>query len=297
MAKLTAATATNPTNLPVRYEIRKLTEAHIPWTISLVLHSNIFYSPVWPLVYPERKTVRLYEAFHAADYLVRHQIQSEHSFGVFDLEYQFKREESKPHGKLYWDLKDTSLGADQLQERMDFPLVSVALAYDGINALDMEKLGPLIACLPLFGTIYHVLEERDPRDHSWKPTAEHQVLMRNATSTRHDAEGKGIMKSLAQFLMLYAAEQGFRGIQIECLADAVTKVWSTPPAPFKATIVSDFSCGDYYEEEESNGSIKKVTPFGDKVKQRATKIFVDLRPSANGHGSASAAIPAVGALG
>jgi len=297
MTNLSAATVTNPTNLPSRYEIRKLTEAHIPWAKSIVFHSNMFYSPVWPVVYPEDRTARVYEGFRAADYLVRHQIQSGYSFGVFDLEYQFRREESKPDGKLYWDLKDTSLSADQLQDQMDFPLVSVALAYDGINALDMEKLGPLIACLPLFGTFYHVLEERDPRGGSWKPTAEKQVLMRNATSTRHDVEGKGVMKKLAQFLMRYAAEQGFRGIQIECLADAVTRVWSNPPPPFKATIVSEFSCDDYYENEEVNGSTKKVRPFGDQVKQRAAKVFVDLKPSANGHAAVGAAVPAVGALG
>ena len=189
--------------------------------MSIVVHSNIFYSPIWPKCYPEDKTARLYRSFTATEYLIRHQVESGHSFGVFDLEYQFKQEESKaPRGKLYGDLHDNTLGADELLEQMDFPLVSVAMAYDGINALDPEKLGPLIECLPLFGTIYHVLAERDPRNDSWKPTGPNQVLLRNATSTRHDAEGKGIMKKLAQFLMRYAAGEGFRAIQIECFADS-----------------------------------------------------------------------------
>ncbi|KIY03167.1 uncharacterized protein Z520_01634 [Fonsecaea multimorphosa CBS 102226] len=300
MTKLSAATATNPTNLPPRYEIRRLTEEHIEWVKAIVLHSNMFYSPVWPVCYPEAKTARLYRGFGAVDYLIRHQIESGHSFGVFDLEYKFKRDESKSTGgKLYWDLKDETLDQDQLLQQMDFPLVSVALAYDGLHELDMEKIMPLIECLPLFGAVYHVLEESDPREAaSWKPTGEKQVLMRNATSTRHDAEGNGIMKALAQFLMRYAAEQGFRGIQIECLADAVTKVWSQPPAPFKSTIVAEFNTQDYEEEVEVDGVKKKVKPFGE-AKQRATKVYCELKPTQNGHanGLAPAAVPAVGALG
>ncbi|OQV02471.1 hypothetical protein CLAIMM_07667 [Cladophialophora immunda] len=297
MTKLSAATATNPTNLPPRYEIRRLTEEHIAWAKAIVLHSNIFYSPVWPVCYPEAKTARMYRASHAADYLVRHQIGSGHSFGVFDLEYQFKRAESKPDGKLYWDLEDTTLDKDQLLEQMDFPLVSVALAYDGFHELDMEKIGPLVECLPLFGTIYHVLGASDPRDEaSWKPTGERQVLMRNATSTRHDAEGKGVMKGLAQFLMRYAAEQGFRAIQIECLADAVHKVWSQPPPPFKSTVICEFYTQEYEEEVEVDGVKTKIRPFGE-AKQRATKVYCELTPTQNGHAHAPAADPAVGALG
>lgn len=283
MTKLSVATASNPSYLPARYEIRRLTEADIPFAAAIVLHSNLFYSPIWPVCYPEGKTARLYDSCMAIDYLVRHQIESGHSFGVFDLEYEFKREGSKPEGKLYWDLADTSLDQDALQEQMDFPLVSVALAFDGFNALDMEKVFPLIACLPLFGTLYHALEEADPRDEaSWKPTAERQVMLRNATSTRHDAEGKGIMKKLAQFLMRYAAEQGFRAIQIECFADAVHKVWSQPPPPFKATVVSTFDCETYLEDVEVDGTTRKVNPFG-PVKQRTSKVYVDLKPTANGH--------------
>ncbi|OAL22695.1 hypothetical protein AYO20_11147 [Fonsecaea nubica] len=280
MTNLSAATVTNPTNLPPRYEIRRLTDEHIEWAKALVVHTNLFYSPVWPVCYPDAKTERLYRSYHAADYLVRHQIGSGHSFGVFDLEYRFRREESKPTGgKLYWELKDTTLDADQLAEQMDFPLVSIALAYDGFHPLDGEQIGPLIACLPLFGTFYHVLEVRDPRDPtSWQPTGEKQVLMRNATCTRHDAEGKGLMKALAQFLMRYAAEQGFRGIQIECFADAVTKVWSQPPPPFKGTIVSEFNTYDYEEEVEDEAGVKKtIKPYGD-LKQRATKVYCDLKP-------------------
>jgi hypothetical protein len=99
---------------------------------------------------------------------------------VFDTEYQFKRAESAPEGKLYWDKNNPSkdeTGAEMLAQ-MDFPLCSVAMSYDGINPLDFEKLGPLIACLPAFATIYGGLEARDPRDPgSWKATGPNQVLV------------------------------------------------------------------------------------------------------------------------
>jgi hypothetical protein len=280
--------AASVAKLPPRYEIRELTSADADFIKAIVIHTNMFYSPIWPNQYPEDKTARVYRGFAAADYLIQHQIDSGHSFGVFDTEYRFKREESKPHGKLYWDLNDTSADKDKLAEQMDFPLMSVAMSYDGINAIDMARMGPLIECLPTFGNVYHTLEVLDPRPpESWKATGPHQVLMRNATSTRHEAEGKGLMKALAQFLMNYAYEQGFRGIQIECAADAVTYVWSNPPKPYKGTIISEFHTDTLTDEVEENGIKKQVKPFLDTVHQRCTKVYCDLRPTTqngmNGH--------------
>ena len=109
-----------------------------------------------------------------------HQINSGHSFGVFDTEYRFKRQKSGPRGMLYWDKNNPSTdesGAELLSQ-MDFPLCSVAMAYDGFNALDMEKLMPLIECIPAFPVVYGRLEALDSRKpESWKPTGPHQVLV------------------------------------------------------------------------------------------------------------------------
>jgi len=298
MTNLSAATASNPSYLPARYEIRRLEEKHIPWSVALVFHSNMFCSPVWPVVYPEAKTARLMRGYAAGDYLIRHQIMSGHSFGVFDLEYRFKRPESEVEGgKLYWNPDDLDATEEELLDQMDFPLVGVALAYDGINPLNFAKMGPLIGVLPLFGDIYGHLGSRDSRDPaSWQPTEPHQVLLRNATATRSDAMGLGLMRKLAEFLMRYAAEQGFRAIQIECLQDAVTKVWLSPPPPFKATLICEFNTQDIVEEREVDGKPVQVKPFRD-AKQRATKIFVDLKPSDIGNVSGGVSLPGVGALG
>lgn len=271
-----ATSSENPSNLPPRYEIRQLTPEHSEWAKAIVMHSNMFHSPVWPLIYPEHKAQRLFAGMAGADYLVNHQISSEMSFGVFDTEYSFKRPESEATGgKLYWDeLKDNpdATGEDFL-ERMDFPLASVALAYDGNNALDMNKILKLMAALPLFGNLYHILEERDPRKpEDWKATGPRQVLMRNATSTRHEYEGEHLMGNLARFLMREAKLKGYRGIQIECAHSAVNHVWTHPPAPFKGELISELDMGSFEAEGEDG---KKALMFAPS-KQRCTKVYVSL---------------------
>jgi len=230
----------------------------------------MFHSPVWPLIYPEHKAQRIFASKEPGSYLIEHQISSGMSFGVFDTEYKFKRPESEATGgALYWDeLKDSpDATSEELLERMDFPLASIALAYDGINPLDMSRLEPLVAALPLFGTLYHNLELQDPRGDTWKPKEANQVLMRNATSTRHDYEGEHLMGNLARFLMREAKLRGFRGIQIECAHDAVNHVWSHPPAPFKGEVITKVDMGTF----EQDG--KKVF---EPSKQVCTKVFVTL---------------------
>ncbi|KAL5386827.1 hypothetical protein DPSP01_003846 [Paraphaeosphaeria sporulosa] len=272
----------NPSSLKPRYEIRQLEPKHSEWACAIVIHSNLFHSPVWPVLYPEGLNARTFEGLDNASYLVNHQIDSGHSFGVFDTEYQFKREESKATGgKLYWDRNEKSVQEEngmeaegqRLLEQMDFPLVSVALSYDGADPLDLEKLGPLLAVLPHFGPLYHVLEVLDPREkESWAPKAHKEVLMRNATATRNDYEGEKIMAGMARWLMREADARGFRAIQIECVHDAVTHVWSDPPAPYKGGIVSEFHTGTFKDEE---GQLLFAP-----AQQRITKCYVELKPKA-----------------
>lgn len=139
----------NSTNhgLPARYQIRPLGPEHAAWAAAIVCHSNVFHSTVFPLVYPDDKPARFRQAMKAAGYLVDHQIKSGLSFGVFDTEYPFKQAASAActaGGKLYWDAEDPHadddlLTGDDLLAAMDFPLVSVALAYDGVDKLDFAQ--------------------------------------------------------------------------------------------------------------------------------------------------------------
>jgi len=247
--------------------------------MAIMCHSNGFHSPVWPLLYPDDIGNRTLELFDVGEYLVQHQIDSGMSFGVFDTEYEYKTEEArKAGGKLFWDRSEPNVFEEKgleaegqrLLKQMDFPLVSIALSYDAANPLDMEKLGPMLATLPHFGLTYHILATEDKRDSaSWQPTGPGQVLSRNGTSTRHDYEGEGIMGGLARWLMREAEMKGYRGMQIECLADAVTYVWSEGAKPYKGRVVSEFDMATWKDEE---GKLAF-----EPSRQRATGCWVDLK--------------------
>ena len=56
------------------------------------------------------------------------------------------------------DPNDVESDGASLLQQMDFPLVSVALSYDGSNPLDMQRLMALVEVLPLFGTLYEAFE-------------------------------------------------------------------------------------------------------------------------------------------
>lgn len=261
-------------SLPPQYEIRVLGPEHEEWARAICLFTNLFHNPLWPVVYPENKTQRLYKSFQPAHYLIKHQIDSGYSLGIFYKDYKFKRPESAATGgKLYWNLDDESATESELEDQMDFPLVSIAMAYDGINQLDMNQIMPLVGILPLYATIVKAVEERDPRDPaSWKPTGPRQVLMRNATNTMKAHSGHGLMRMLAEDMMRRSAAVGFRGIQIESANDAVLKVWSTPPAPFKGTIICQFHTMTYEENAESGEILYPFRPANLSI----ARIYVDL---------------------
>jgi hypothetical protein len=234
----------------------------------------------------------------AVDYLVRHQIESGMSFGIFHTQYDYKRPESaSTKGKLYWDPNDVKSDGASLLQQMDFPLVSVALSYDGSNPLDMQRLKALVEVLPLLGTLYGALESLDRRDpESWKARDPREVLMRNGTSTQPDYQARGLTRKMADWLMREAAGQGYRGIQIETAHDAVTHTWLHPPKPFQAKLIAKLDMATYEQEREGG---KRVRPF-EPSKQVCTKIYVTLKShdgqsGVNGH--ATEINRHVGALG
>ncbi|OJD36329.1 uncharacterized protein BKCO1_12000133 [Diplodia corticola] len=282
-------TKTMPADLPSRYEIRNLGPEHSDWALAILCHTNIFYGPLWSSNYKGTEAVRRCLALYEhARYLVDHQIESGFSFGVFDKEYKPKRPESSSPstttadggggggGKLYWDIHadPATLSASALLDAMDFPLVSIALSYDSIHPLDPARLAPLAPVLPAYGEGFARLIANDARDPaSWRATAPLQVLFRNATSTRRDYEGRGLMKGLAHWLMRWAAAMGFRGIQIEAFNDAVAKVWTHPPPPFGGEAVSEVRTGEVVVEE-GDGSVRR--PFGEST-QTLTRCYVTLK--------------------
>lgn len=251
-------------SLPPRYEIRTLGPEHSEWANALVMHGTAFASPVWSKLYPEDKTGQCYKLYELGAYLVEHGINSGFSIGIFDKEYTFKYPDSAATGgKLHWDLTDRTADEEKLVEQMDFPLVSVALAFDSYDPIDAARLSPMLEVMPLLADRNRILTERDGRDpSSWEATGPRQVLLRNSTATRAGEEGKGFMGILARHMMRQAAADGFRGIQIQCLHDSVCRVWSRPPEPFRGEVVARFHCGEDEDEEvrrKFRGSVQEVT--------------------------------------
>lgn len=245
-------------------------------------HSNVFYSPAWAEIYPHNKPARLFEIFKTSDYLVRHQIESGLSYGVFDKAYQFKYASSATAdnggvgpGALCWDEnnQDTAT-SDTLLAQMDFPLVSVALAYDAAIPLNPKLLEPLVDSMPFYRTLMKRKSELDKRDPETRNVpGPNQVVKRNGTSTRTDYEGLGLMKKLAHFLMRRMAELGFKGIEVDCLNDAVHHVWLHPPSPFRATLILEIRINQLEEKDEEGG----VLILYPSVSQRSSRIYVDLK--------------------
>ncbi|KAK3341860.1 hypothetical protein B0T25DRAFT_559472 [Lasiosphaeria hispida] len=268
---------TTATKLSPRFEIRRLDPkqpGHVEWTAAIITHSNVFLSPLWPFLYPENKTSRAYTTFKGCKDMVTASLSTGLSLGVFDTQYKFKRPESAATGgRLYWDESNLEATADELLEQMDFPLVSIAQAYDGAMPIDRALYAPLIAALPAFATMYGALEALDKRDpDSWKPKAAGEVIMRSGTATRGDYEGFKLAKGMAHYMMRDAAEKGFRGIQIETAHPAVDKIWVNPPAPFKGERIGAFHTKTYELEEDG----KTAKPF-EAADLRCTKVYVTLK--------------------
>lgn len=255
--------ATEPV-LPARYQIRKLTPADLDWAKAIITHSNLFNSPVWSVLYPDKGTEapRAYNMFRTLDYHHLHSINSGHSYGVFDTEYVFKRPESAATGgKLYWDFENLSATGVDLLDQMDFPLVHVALGYDAFEPMDLARLGEFVSYLPELGILFKILEEQDPRDpEEKKPKAKGEAIIRSGTCTRGGYERLGLTKGVAHWYMKEKAREGFRSIQIDSAAKAVDTVWGNPPAPFTAQVTNGFETRELEVEGEDGVKRKPFVP-------------------------------------
>ncbi|OJD20400.1 hypothetical protein ACJ73_08265 [Blastomyces percursus] len=269
----------NPTTISPRFEIRPLGPEHIEWANAIHCHSNTFLSPVWPNLYPELPPWSILDFFSAFDHLIRHQVESGLSYGIFDTEYKFKNPESaKTGGKLYWQKPTTDAEREattqaSLLEQMDFPLVSIALSYDAFHPLNMEKMMQIFSITPSFPFIMGQIDGLDTNNPDARtPSGPCQIVQRNSTATREDYNGKGLMKILAYWLMHELAGKGYKGIKIESFSDAVFHVWTHPPQPYKAEVVSQINLKDFAGEVESLGETCTLN----YVDQKVSRIYVAL---------------------
>ena len=268
--------------LPKRYEIRRLQPEHVEWVNMMAVYNNLFDSPVWSVVLPRDKSALFDACMDSSTTMTEHRIASGHSIGIFDRDYVYRTPEAaKAGGKLYYRPVDklasgesTAHTEQSLLEAMDFPLVSIALASDAAIPLDPSHYTKILEALPLYGTFQRLQDRQDMRPAEVrKPKSSGEVLMRNGTSTRPDYVGRGLMGALARWQMHDAPEQGFRGIEIDSMHPAITKVWTSPPAPFEAQVVVEVDSATY---EEDDGQGRMVKPFAPS-EVLLTRIRVQLR--------------------
>lgn len=261
--------------LSARYEVRRLMPEHVQWACAIQAFNNSFSSKVWPHIYSDNLSKRAYEALEDLAPYVLHQINSGHSLGLFDKEFEYRHNDSASRGgQTLWNPEDINASSDVLLSQMDFPLLSIALAYDGFVPPDPMVTQRVLRSRPLTAAIYHNINSNEQGDTGvGKPDAMGQVLYRGGTYTRADCEGRGFMKVLAHSLMRSAASKGFRMIRQESLSDSVTRVWLNPPSPYTSQLVSEIDLWDIHEENE-NGQV--VFPFR-PLHQKAVRILCKLK--------------------
>ncbi|KAK0745610.1 hypothetical protein B0T18DRAFT_325907 [Schizothecium vesticola] len=266
----------NPIHLPSRFQIRQLTERDVPHALAITTHANTFHSPIWAPTYPNDQAARAYRLQQTAINFIAINVISGLSYGVFDTEYKFKRPESAATGgKLWWDSRNTDATGAELLEQMDFPLVSIAMAYDGAEPRDGSEWAPILESVPAYAYLRAELARGDKRDpDSWKPRGYGEVVRRGGTATRQDYAGFGLAKGMAHWHLWEMKGRGFSGYQITTAHPGLSRVFLNPPAPFRAELVSRAGIGEVEVEDGEEGVVR---PFGKCEAFDCCLIWVDLR--------------------
>ena len=249
---------------------------------------------------------RAYRLFTTGSYNTSHGIESGFSYGVFDTQYQYKNPASAAtNGAVYWQdpasATSTTTSGQAMLEQMDFPLVSVALAYDPVaTPFDLVKFQPIFDALPLFPKLVAVTELNDVRPlEERKPKKVGECLFRCGTATRADYEGRGLARALAAHLMKEAKEAGFKATQVGTVNNRLNEIWERVPGEVgygkvggdgkegsiqgegdgpKTRVVSVVDLETYEEDEVGEDGVptgRKVNPFmGVKVVRKC--IYVTL---------------------
>ncbi|KAJ5975036.1 hypothetical protein N7481_008743 [Penicillium waksmanii] len=247
--------------LSPRYQIRKLTLADLSSAKALLVQSKTSPSSICPAVESGNQTILAYQQYHAVEDLVRHTINSNMSFGVFDTEYTYRYPSSiKTGGKLHWDVNDIRASSKQLLHQIDFPLVSIALSHDAADPPDEHVMRRHLDIRPGYAQLCAHLESLIPasaRD-GYRDAPLGKVLMRKGSVTRGDYEGRGIMKGLALWLVVEAKRRGFEIIEIPVSNAIVRRVWENLPPPCRVVVMAEYVIEDL-EVCDENG--RKKRPF------------------------------------
>lgn len=269
-------------SLGSRYEIRQLTLLDAPAVAALVIETNWYSSPLWA---PKYSKVPLHEVLTSEvwDSLLCHtsfQIRSGLSYGIFDNEYKFRNsasvDDQHPNGTFHWKVGDITPDHEDLKSRMDFSLVSFALARDRFTPVDLAKLKPFMD-LVLKELIFLVMwqRSRDRRpDEKKKPKGPNQIADQGGSGTRSEYEGRGLARMLNDFVMHECHRHGFSEIHIGTAHDAMAWIWQNPPCPYKSKTLGAIFVNELELPSPETGQLIKPIDYS---KQTLCAVQVFLR--------------------
>ncbi|KAH8205125.1 hypothetical protein TruAng_000690 [Truncatella angustata] len=252
-------------NLPSQYEIRRIQPEHEDWCRALMLQGMLLRAPVWRPIISEPKVKTILESFQLLESYYTFHFRNGLSYALYDTEYKFKRPESvKTGGALYWDeidIGDPELeekGEQLMLEKMDFPIVALALSYDMFEPPPREAFGTMATVAPLWGAMIAQYGEATNGIGDFpKPTSSGQYAHRSGCVTRADYEGQNLGRLFTWWVMLEMSSRGYQGLAVGAGNSAISRIWLHPDVPFLSKILMTNDMGQI--EIEMNG--EKVLPF------------------------------------
>ncbi|KAI0398465.1 hypothetical protein F5Y17DRAFT_454034 [Xylariaceae sp. FL0594] len=177
--------------LPPGFEIRPLTLEHLEPAKEIFAHSMIYDSPLWSGLYTRDQETRFQSLCRASHFMVKRQIESGLSLGVFDTwRHASESDEkgknaaiSRPRRGEKKNARSRSLGcgngandnnlrkgeetvqSDQSQRERELAnssLASIALGFDAYHPIDQRFVAPVMGSLPASTHFFEELQKRNP---------------------------------------------------------------------------------------------------------------------------------------
>ena len=264
----------NNHDLPSRYEIRQITAEHSEWARALIIYGFLLRTSIWTPLLLEPKTANALRALDKLSDYVDHAVNSGMSYGIFDTEYEYRFPKSEAiGGNLNWrdlDPDDPYLSLKMIQA-MDFPLVSMAMAYDFYYE---RPLGDIMDILPLHPAMMQQLGKVDTRPlETWFPKGPGEVVCRTGTVTVPGYERRGLATALCKFMILEMQRRGFRGLMIGAQGRTIHRLHCEPPGNCKSTVLHHYDV-EAIELDDADG--KKIKPYTASELKEGWLVWLDL---------------------
>lgn len=267
--------------LPSRYEIRPVSPDNEEWCRALMIKEMKLRAPVWRPVVREPKVKTVLQYFRDMKSFYAPSMGSGLSYALYDTQYEFKRPASAATGgALYWDeidLDDPDLERDGprwMLEKMDFPIVALALSYDLFAPPDAKARAVMADVAPVWLQMIkqYYSDASSTIPGLPKPTGPGQYVHRSGCVTRTGFERQGLGRLLSWWVMLEMHAKGYQGMLIGAGNSAIGPIYLRPDAPFKSSVI----LRQNMTETEIDMGEEKVRPWKNEEWKDFEYVLVDL---------------------